>query len=325
MSVLLSYDGERVDYIFQARSRMMRMRMKKTVKTLVGVDLLGSYESSVELCKRIKFENQEWVFAHALPVLPWYVPGMFPQVIPVAETNDVLQDAGRQALRKAREMVEDYQSTDHMQEGDAATMISRFAREESADLIVVGSGHPKGGPLWKLGSVSRALSIEAKQSLLVAKLPCSKTGPVHAVFATDHSEYANRALDQLVSWNPQGFSRIDVVTAYEVNPSTTAMLKRDTSVDLEFQDWVRDHCLKESAKVAEKLKAIAPEINVIVEEGESNEVIRNAMTSSDADLLIMGAQGHGFLDRLVIGSTSHHHFVAEPYPVLLLRLPAETE
>ena len=101
------------------------------------------------------------------------------------------------------------------------------------------------------------------------------------------------------------------------------MLKRDTSVDLEFNDWVRDHCLKESAKVAEKLKSIAPEVNVIVQEGESNEVIRNTMTSSDADLLIMGAQGHGFLDRLVIGSTSHHHFVAEPYPVLLLRLPAE--
>ena len=75
--------------------------------------------------------------------------------------------------------------------------------------------------------------------------------------------------------------------------------------------------------MSEKLKAIAPEVNVIVQEGESNEVIRNAMTSSGADLLIMGAQGHGFLDRLVIGSTSHHHFVAEPYPVLLLRLPAE--
>jgi nucleotide-binding universal stress UspA family protein len=301
------------------------MRMKKTVKTLVGVDLLGSYESAIELCKRIKFENQEWVFVHALPVLPWYVPGMFPQVIPVAETVDALNDSGRLALTRARKLVGDYRSTDHMQEGDAATMLNSFAKDEDADLIVMGSGHPKNGPLWKLGSVSRALSIEARKSLLVAKLPSSKSGPVHAVFATDHSEYANRALDQLISWNPQGFSRIDIVTAYEVNASTTAMLKRDTSVDLEFQNWVRDHCLKESAKVAEKLKAVAPEINVIVEEGESNEVIRNAMTSSDADLLIMGAQGHGFLDRLVIGSTSHHHFVAEQYPVLLLRLPSEKE
>ena len=299
----------------------MSMSMKRTVKTLVGVDLLDSYESAIELCKRIKFENQEWVFVHALPVLPWYVPGMIPQVIPVAESVDAFQDAGRRALAKARELVGDYRSTDHMREGDAATMLTRYSQDEDADLILVGSGHPKNGPLWKLGSVSRALSIEAKQSLLVAKLPSSKSGPVHAVFATDHSEYANRALDQLISWNPQGFSRIDVVTAYEVNPSTTAMLKRDTSVDLEFQDWVRDHCLKESAKVAEKLKSIVPEVNVIVQEGESNEVIRNAMTSSDADLLIMGAQGHGFLDRLVIGSTSHHHVVAEPYPVLLLRLP----
>ena len=121
----------------------MMMRMKRTVKTLVGVDLLGSYESSVELCKRIKFENQEWVFVHALPVLPWYVPGMFPQVIPVAETVDALNDSGRLALTKARKLVGDYRSTDHMQEGDAATMLTNFAQDEDADLIVMGSGHPR--------------------------------------------------------------------------------------------------------------------------------------------------------------------------------------
>ena len=302
---------------------MILFRMSKKVRALVGVDSEGAFVSAVNICLRLKFTHQEWVLTHVLPRLPWYVPGLVPRVIPVADDIDFLLKEGRKALDKAHKMVVGANIVEHTEEGDAARTLIRVAGSDKANLIVLGSGQPKGGLLWRFGSVTRALSIESKRSLLVAKTPSSKTGPVHAIFATDHSDYANRALDQLIAWAPQGIKRIDIVTAYEVNPATMMMLQGDMSVDLEFKDWVRDHCLKESAKVAEKLKAIAPEVNVIVQEGESNEVIRNAMTSSDADLLIMGAQGHGFLDRLVIGSTSHHHLVTEPYPVLLLRLPAE--
>ena len=37
-------------------------------------------------------------------------------------------------------------------------------------------------------------------------------------------------------------------------------------------------------------------------------------------LMILGAQGHGFIERLLIGSTSLHQVAAEPYPVLVLRV-----
>jgi hypothetical protein len=36
-------------------------------------------------------------------------------------------------------------------------------------------------------------------------------------------------------------------------------------------------------------------------------------------LLILGAQGYGFWERLMVGSISFHQAIAEPHPVLILR------
>ena len=40
--------------------------------------------------------------------------------------------------------------------------------------------------------------------------------------------------------------------------------------------------------------------------GRPNDVIRQTMHDTGADLLVMGAQGHGFIDRVLIGSYDEH-------------------
>jgi nucleotide-binding universal stress UspA family protein len=48
--------------------------------------------------------------------------------------------------------------------------------------------------------------------------------------------------------------------------------------------------------------------------------LAETMRETKADLLIMGAQGHGFLERIAVGSVSLQQVVAEDYPVLIIRI-----
>ena len=41
--------------------------------------------------------------------------------------------------------------------------------------------------------------------------------------------------------------------------------------------------------------------------------------AQNADLLVLGAQGHGFLERLTTGSVSLDQAVARPYSVIVMR------
>lgn len=291
------------------------------MKTLVGVDLEDTYRAALNLCIRLDFPGQEWMFAHAVAPLPTYAPGLAPIAIPMSDAIDSLRKTGREALTKARESVSEAKVVDLLLDGSAAATLMRVADEQHADLIVTGSGQPRRGLLWMIGSVSRALSYGAKQSLLVTKGTAAGAGPVHAIFATDHSEYARCAEERLIEWAPKGLRRIDVVTAYDVTEAAIDLLKQGTEVNLDFENWVYSNALKHGEASAKRLKAIAPETEVRVERGSANDVIANAMSTSGADLLIVGAQGHGFIERLLVGSVSLHQLVAEPYPVLLIRLP----
>jgi len=43
------------------------------------------------------------------------------------------------------------------------------------------------------------------------------------------------------------------------------------------------------------------------------------MHSTGAELMVVGAHGKGWIERLLIGSTSLHEVIDEPYNVLVLR------
>ncbi|RYG31629.1 universal stress protein, partial [bacterium] len=51
---------------------------------------------------------------------------------------------------------------------------------------------------------------------------------------------------------------------------------------------------------------------------------RTTMSETGSDLLILGARGHGLIERLLIGSLALHVVVAEPYSVMVLRLPVQS-
>ena len=55
-------------------------------------------------------------------------------------------------------------------------------------------------------------------------------------------------------------------------------------------------------------------------QGRTNDVLNSVMEDSRADLLILGAHGHGFIKRLVVGSTTMHMVGNEPWNMLVIRV-----
>lgn len=291
------------------------------MRIVVGVDLEELYRPALDLCLRLKFPDPQLLFTHAVAPIYQFPAGLVPTVIPVGKAMEELHAAGESVVAdaKAEACSRDVSAETAVAKGGAGLILMRLADEHKAHLIAIGSGKERTGLASFLGSVARALAISASQSILVMKGKIKGTGPVRAVFATDHSDYANRCLDKLIEWAPQGFSRIDVVTAYGMTDAASSLLKNYVKVELDIEDWVRERTEDLCRKTADKLKAIAAETGIRVEKGHPNTVIRDAMEDLGAELLILGAQGHGFVERLLIGSVSLRQVMAEPYPVLVIR------
>ena len=203
--------------------------------------------------------------------------------------------------------------------GSPAHEITGVAREVEADMIVSGSGKKGNFESFIMGSVTRALLTDAKRSILVGKQMVEDGQKINIVYATDHSEYADSCIDHLIDLSPAGIGKVTVVSANTVEPDIRDMLdehNRTTGDGMSMTDALEDR----NRLVCEKLSAVCDSTESVVIQGHANEVINAAMEKSSADLLVLGAHGHGFLERLVIGSTAMHMIGNEPWNTLVLRL-----
>ncbi len=181
----------------------------------------------------------------------------------------------------------------------------------NADLIAVGSTQKSRFGCLFFGSVGRALAIGSPKSVLISKKNSEKGQRIRGIFATDHSDYADRALVKLARLRPGGFEKITLVTAL-----TKEMLgdtnQRETEV-------MSNLMAIKSANAVQHLHEAGIAADYIVAKGEFAPVVDHHVNALRADLLILGAQGHGFLERLFIGSSALHEVVATDHSVLIIR------
>lgn len=290
------------------------------MKIVIGVDLALLYEGAVGLLARLDFPDVEAVWAHCVEsVLP---DGGFAELgpaHPIGEVMAVREAAGRELLEHASAMLPGV--TKELQFGDPASVLVQLGEDHHADLIAVGSER-KGffGSLF-FGSVTKGLLISAKQSLLVAKKRDTGSGPIRAVFATDHSPYANRCAEELLRLAPRGISELVIVSAVIDHLPAALLQPEEDYVDLDdaIRSW-ETLVERENQELALKLAPLATTVTHQVRRGHANDVIRETMADTGSDLLILGAQGHGFLERLRIGSVSFHQVVSEECSTLVLRV-----
>jgi nucleotide-binding universal stress UspA family protein len=257
---------------------------------------------------------------------PWWgagemsSPELVEQMMEAAETNSLtatqrLAGAVKGAAKDTRSVV---------RHGSPADQLIEHAEDNKADLIAVGGSKHSAIGAFLTGSVGRGLVIGAKHSLLVVKGDIAETGPVRAVLATDHSRYMDHALAVLLDLAPKGIGHLTVLTAYPQEFVQTVRPLLPEFV-LDPGEWVAKNLEERNAKVIEVLKPLGCTFDSLLVDEHPNEAIKKVMADTGAELLIVGAQGHSWVDRVTLGSVSFHQVIGEPYSVLVLRAPEAKE
>jgi nucleotide-binding universal stress UspA family protein len=198
--------------------------------------------------------------------------------------------------------------------GLPAPAILREAERIGAGLVVLGlRSH---GPVerWFRGETAARVVQLADRPVLA--VPADTTSlPSSVVVAADFSEFSLEAARLTPSFcAPDAAVRL-VHVGWK--PGTT---------DDRVEDWARTYEAGARARLEElsaELRAagcgsVTPELR----QGEPAVEILAAAAAADADLVVLGSHGHGFFDRLVLGSVSTRVLRRVPGAVLVVRHPS---
>lgn len=294
------------------------------MKTLIGVDNEGQYLDAILLLGRLRFRANQILLAHVqAPILdPVYAaPSTY---IPDPSLDKKLREAGQKLLqtaeREARAVDLGHTFDKHYLVGPKVGCLMDIATDHEVDLLAIGSGNKGTLESVLTGSVGRTLAADAVQSFLIARDQRRAAGGVRAVYASDLSIYSDRCLDRFIGMVPEGLEAISVITATERRGKEDLVQQFGYGPD----DHVSDEELRRIGTevgegMAERLRSLGYRATFSLEEGYPHEALPTAMARTRSELLVLGAKGHKFIDRLLHGSVSYHQVSSQPYSVLVLR------
>lgn len=296
------------------------------MKAVVGVDSSPESLHAIRMVGRLKFTQPQLQLIHVIERLSPEEWANKPQ-----NANDLLtqflrlqEKEGQDWLDKATAVARDFQlpAEAALKYGSTvANQLLQAAQNTQADLLVIGSRDESAFGKLLIGSVGRKLVTSAPRSLCITRTDLTQSQePLDAVFATDHSDYASRCVDTLLHLAPRGLRRLTIMTAYP-REMVRSMRSFMPHVPSDISKWLEDNLHQQNQKIGERLKALGCEIQLKVVAQDPDSAIEDTMQTTASKLLIMGAQGHGFLERLTTGSHTFRQAVAGKHSVLILRAP----
>lgn len=168
------------------------------------------------------------------------------------------------------------------------------ANEWKPDLVVVGShGRSALGRMF-FGSVSQKVLYESRCSVRIARgryLPAAT--PKRLILAVDGSPDADAMLETVISRHWAAGTQAKLITVAE--PFHQYGTAPDTQMDR----------IQTIQTLAEKqLKEAGLDVVPIVKEGDPKSILVQEAEVWQADCIFLGAQGHRFMDRMLLGSVS---------------------
>ncbi len=208
-------------------------------------------------------------------------------------------------------------------EGMPGYAINDAARRHCADLMVVG---PQKASRWQeriLGSVAGAVLQRAELPVLFLKTGIKEGLAQGAcrlqatellrqvLFPTDFSPIAEGACTYVESLGPLGASQVTLLHALDV-PGGEAYPPV-------FQEMAVAQAQASLAAWRQRLlTAGLPQVQAIFDPGHPLPAILKVLQSQDITLIVMGAQGKGFIKELFLGSVAHNVARLALCPVLLI-------
>ena len=228
-------------------------------------------------------------------------------------------------MASAREARIDYEM--EIREGDPWREILAAAEEMPADLVVMGT-HGRSGPeKFILGSVSEKLVRRLSCPVMTVGHEEGRTwetpGLISRILcAVDFSRSSDRAFDFALALAESHGARITLLHSIEYMPDLGEARYRPVVPD---PDPLRKEIERGAAERLEEAidarrgEFVDVEVTPRLGVGRAYKEILRAAADERADLIVIGAQGHGLIEHLLSGSNAQQVIRKATCPVLTVR------
>lgn len=287
---------------------------------------------------------------HAVAVARWYGAAItalhvVPAVAAVAyapmapdETAHVLTPAERDRLLLElatfieAELAPGVAISAHVMEGPAPDRILAHAEAIDADLLVMGTHGRSGFAHLLLGSVTEKVLRKAACPVLSVPrrhpdaVPASPVLFKRVLCPIDFSDSSRHALEYALSLAQEADADLTVLHAIgdDLEYARDVMYPIIVDEGLTLADFRRQREEDVRKSLQEAIPESASEychVETLTPHGRAWREILRAAAERQADLIVMGVQGRGAVDRMFFGSTTQHVVRQATCPVLTLRHP----
>jgi nucleotide-binding universal stress UspA family protein len=273
----------------------------------------------------------------AIPMAAWIAEGLkaklvvahvvdLPAVTPYGETMVDPQELRARVERSTRAQVEDILSHRsgvdwelNISIGYPAKEIQQIVTETKAGLLVAATHSRSGLERLLLGSVSRKLMSTLTVPLLIVPgaLPAERlTEAGTMMIACDFSGEADSALSVGFEFARAFKVKLKLATVIE-----QSQLDQILTMDPQWDRAIANRLIDELNtrlldKIPDDLKELA---ETVVLAGHPHEELNKYAILNQVDIIVMGIHGRGFIENLMVGSTTDRLVRLGQFPVLAVR------
>ena len=205
--------------------------------------------------------------------------------------------------------------------GDAAREIRKEAERVPSDLLILGTHGRSGFERLFLGSVTEKVLRSPRVPVLTIPPPVREPGsPLYKTILCplEFSPASFRALEYALSLAKEADARLILLHAIEdVLGDARAQPLGHLSVSEYYHQLEQDAVTRLRAVVPDEARVWSrPEERVV--KGRAHQEILKVVADEHVDLIVMGVQGKGVMNRFVFGSTTHRVIREARCPVLTL-------
>jgi nucleotide-binding universal stress UspA family protein len=264
---------------------------------VVGVDDSPESRRALTLAWKIaEAAHAELVPVHAVPDL-WLAGGLGETPVVLPEVQDALTQASRTQIERVIAEVLPRSATRHLEvrTGPAAFAIAEVARQRRAELVVLG-GRQHGALARGLGR-STAHYLVRTIDVPVLVVGHSLGALTRVLVAVDLSRAAIPTIRGAERLAKLLGGQLRIV--HVVEPLRLMYLPIDALDQVGFERRSREAFERLTAPLAALVRE-----DQVVRSGPPVETIVEEATAWHADLLVVGSHGKGWVDRLLVGSTT---------------------
>jgi nucleotide-binding universal stress UspA family protein len=204
-----------------------------------------------------------------------------------------------------------------------------LAEAEAADMVVLGTHGRSGFEHMVLGSVAEKVVRKARCPVMtIPPVASDATKAVPALFhrivaGIDFSDASLRALTYALSLAEEADAHLTLLRVVEL-PRELAEWASESEEGKGYVKRWKELALTRLHDVVPNDARVYCHIEERVEIGQPYRELLRAAAEQSAGLIVIGAHGHGVLDRMFFGSTAQQMVRHTACPVLTLRAPASS-